>query len=110
MKLRSLMLALAGTMLMAGSALAADVTFAVKVSGDAPQAAFHYVKVSGGLPKTQVVRTATEVNGVDYFVWKTSLRGIAHVCGILNLPTASSKCVGEFGKQLQLADNFVVLD
>ena len=109
MKKRSLAFASIGFVLMAGCTLAADVTFAVKVSSNAPQAAFHYVKVSGGLPTTKVVKTATVVDGAEYFVWKTSLRGIAQVCGILSLPTAGSKCVGEFGKQLKISDNFVVL-
>ncbi|KRA42030.1 hypothetical protein [Devosia sp. Root635] len=108
MKRRSLLLAIAGTLLVAGSALAADVTFAVK-AGNAPAAAFQYVMTSGGLPKTKLVNTATVIDGVSYYTWKTSLRGIAHVCGLPDLPTASSKCVGEFGKQLEIAGNFVVL-
>lgn len=108
MKKRFLAFVAVGFLLLGGSTLAADVTFAVKAA-NAPQASFHYVKVSGGLPKTKLVKSATEVDGVSYYVWKTSIRGIAHVCGIADLPTASAKCVGEFGKQLQVKGTFVVL-
>ena len=108
MKKRSMTLAGAAFLLLAGGAVAADVTFAVKAD-DAPQAAFHYVKLSGGLPKTKVVKTAKVIDGVSYFLWKTSLNGLAHVCGIPNLPTASAKCVGKFGEQLQVKGDFIVL-
>lgn len=107
---RSFVLAFAASLLMAGSAIAADVTFAVP-AGNASAAAFHYIKTSGGLPTSKRVTKVSEVNGGRYFLWKTSLRGIAHVCGIQDLPTASSHCVGVPGRtELQVSGNFVVLN
>lgn len=104
----SLLLALAVLVCLPLPALGADVTFAVK-GPPGGKAAFHYVLVAGGLPKTKTVTKTTEIDGVDYYVWKTSIAKIAHVCGFHVTSTASSKCVGEMGKPLKVQGNFVVL-
>ena len=110
MKIRSFTIALLASMLLAGAAVAADVTFAMQAP-PGEQVVFSKVPLQG-LPKPgPAVETMKEINGVAYYTWKTSINSTAVVCGVVaSNPTATSKCIGTPGAQLRLDGNFVVLN
>jgi hypothetical protein len=109
MRKSSLALALAGLMLTAAPAFAANVTFAVQAPAGG-QVAFSMVGTTGLIGKPKVVKATQTVDGVEYYTWTTSVNSKARiVCGVHSAPNAASKCVGSMAAPLRLDGNFVVL-